>query len=314
MPWLIGIDEAGYGPNLGPFVMSAVACRVDAATPSCLWDALQSAVRRAGGKRDPRIVIDDSKKVYGSGKTLAGLERGVLALLDQRPTTLAEFVRLLTDETQFSELASERWWRGTTTIPTEVTADEADDCYRSLHSASEQAGVREWRIVAGVVCPRRFNRITARAGTKSVVLADGFVRLVQTLFDSTQDNLDVKADKQGGRNTYRLQVQQAVGGLVRTVEENEERSRYETAVNGRVVTVTIEPRADASNLCVAWASMVSKYVRELCMREFNAFWANHLPNLTPTAGYPGDAPRFLASIQEKAVELGLTREELWREK
>ena len=40
MPWIVGVDEAGYGPNLGPFVMTSVACRVDdALADSCLWSA-----------------------------------------------------------------------------------------------------------------------------------------------------------------------------------------------------------------------------------------------------------------------------------
>ena len=33
MPWLMGIDEAGYGPNLGPFVMSAALFHVPESAP-----------------------------------------------------------------------------------------------------------------------------------------------------------------------------------------------------------------------------------------------------------------------------------------
>ena len=45
MVWIVGVDEAGYGPNLGPFVMTAVACRAeDALADACLWTALRPAV------------------------------------------------------------------------------------------------------------------------------------------------------------------------------------------------------------------------------------------------------------------------------
>jgi len=63
---------------------------------------------------------------------------------------------------------------------------------------------------------------------------------------------------------------------------------------------------------VALASMVSKYVRELLMREFNAFWQQHVPGLKPTAGYPGDAARFFAAIRPAAVQLGIPEDVLWR--
>jgi len=45
--------------------------------------------------------------------------------------------------------------------------------------------------------------------------------------------------------------------------------------------------------------MTAKYLRETAMRAFNAFWAERVPGLRPTAGYPGDARRFREEIADR---------------
>ncbi len=65
MTWIIGIDEAGYGPNLGPFVMTSIACRVpDSYRDANLWQLLRPAVRRCSDADEGQLLIDDSKLVY----------------------------------------------------------------------------------------------------------------------------------------------------------------------------------------------------------------------------------------------------------
>ena len=66
MPWVVGIDEAGYGPNLGPLVQAAVALHLPDDDPAG-WDALKAVVRRSHEPADGRLLIDDSKKVYTGG-------------------------------------------------------------------------------------------------------------------------------------------------------------------------------------------------------------------------------------------------------
>jgi hypothetical protein len=58
-------------------------------------------------------------------------------------------------------------------------------------------------------------------------------------------------------------------------------------------------------MSVAYASMLSKYLRESLMRRFNAYWKSQLPDLEPTAGYYNDGLRFLRDIQTKRAELGI---------
>jgi len=50
------------------------------------------------------------------------------------------------------------------------------------------------------------------------------------------------------------------------------------------------------------------------MRAMNEFWCRRVPGLRPTAGYPGDAPRFRRDIALAQAELQVVDRILWRER
>jgi ribonuclease HII len=90
MPFLIGTDEAGYGPNYGPLCVSATVWEVDdGIDAACLYKKLRRSVTDCVDRAAKRkIVWADSKAVYKSGGGMDHLERGVLAalsLIDRRP-------------------------------------------------------------------------------------------------------------------------------------------------------------------------------------------------------------------------------------
>ncbi len=85
-------------------------------------------------------------------------------------------------------------------------------------------------------------------------------------------------------------------------------SRYRIDDNGRNVEVHILVGADAAQLPTALASMLSKYLREVFMQIFNAFWMERIPGLKRTAGYPLDGKRFLREIADVQAELGVNED------
>jgi hypothetical protein len=317
--WIIGIDEAGYGPNLGPFVMTSVACRAPNPCHNAnLWHLLGRAVRRSEDADNGQLLLDDSKRVY-TAKGLAGLERGVLAILGRAHLPLASLAALIDHACpdDGDDLRCEVWYRGVQALPIHLMPAEMAKEAARFEEASAAVNLGPWHVRSVVILPSRFNALLDEGGTKGHVLAHALTHLLRWQCDNlrSEDDLTFFIDKHGGRNTYAAMIQHALPGrIVFTERESMACSVYRVHGLERGVRLTFQPRADAEHLCVALASMASKYLREVLMLEFNHFWREHLPELKPTAGYPVDAARFFHEIRPAIEKLGLSPEAVWRRK
>lgn len=300
MPWVVGIDEAGYGPNLGPFVQAAVAMHLPDGDLAG-WETLKATVRRAHEADDGRVLIDDSKKVYAGGMGFDRLAAGVFAALGSRPPRSSELFAEVLVEWCRGWLDDECWYDPAATV--------SDDDAMPL-------GVRPRLLAAAVPAPE-FNRVVDRAGSKGAVTAEGVGQFLAHLHETLPAGQPVVAscDKLGGRNFYGAILAAAFpDGWPVAEKESAAESRYRILNLDREITVSFKPRADGESVCVALASMLAKYLREVCMKQFNAFWAKYVPGIKPTAGYPGDARRFYDEIRPAMEALGLEPDAVWRKK
>jgi hypothetical protein len=320
MTWIVGIDEAGYGPNLGPLVMTAVSCRVpDETEPPDLWALLADAVRRAEEPDDDRLPVGDSKLVYSTARGLKDLEASVLAILAREDggwPCVAALLETLAGSS-LTGLASEPWYTGTSGLPSEAEAERCQEAAERFRACCATRQVEWGHFRSIVICPTQFNQLLEHWDSKGAVLGHALVELLSghPEMDGFGEPVWFFVDKHGGRNNYAAMLQSAIAdGMVVAFEEGRDRSIYRILGLKREVRLTFQPRADAEHFCVSLASMVSKYVREMLMKEFNQFWQTHLPELKPTAGYPGDAVRYYDAIRPIAQRLGLAEDAVWRKR
>lgn len=318
MAIIAGIDEAGYGPLLGPLVVSAVAFRVpDAPSDRCLWNNLRESCTSTATRKDRRLVVADSKTVYRGGDGLATLERTVLvtlAWLGHRPRTWRELLQVVSPTT-VEQLDGYPWYAGvdcplplraeTGDVPTHANALRRDASNRDVAMA----------IAACEVLPAgQFNDLVKKTRNKATVSFGLVLRLLDRLLRATPDGMiRVFVDRQGGRMRYREALMTGLPGFdLQILEESEPRSAYRLTNASRTIEIEFTTEGERRNFCVALASMFSKYLRELDMHVFNRFWSSRLSGLRPTAGYYTDARRWLRDVGEELDRQGVDRRLLLR--
>jgi ribonuclease HII len=321
MAYLIGTDEAGYGPNLGPLVIAATVWhRPDSCPTSDLYERLdQVVIRRPPSPGESRHVpIADSKQLYKSGEGLATLESGVFPACAATGVTVnrwRDIWQQLAPATS-QHLSLIPWYRDfDMALPCDAQADQLALSSQALRDCLGRNRIQLRAIRARVVLAEEFNELIDRLGGKGALLSTLTIDLVGELITSLGDqSILVHCDKHGGRKRYGPLLQQRFPEqLVEVRREERASSLYRWGPSTQRTEFRFEAKGE-SFLPSALASMVAKYLRELAMKAFNRYWQTRIPGLRATAGYPVDARRFVSEIADVCRKDRIDRDCLWRKR
>ncbi len=382
--YCIGVDEAGYGPRLGPLVISASLWQLPAHLPpeqmyqhlcqvitpkpsrrkkperctppdaSLLSFAGQSGLRSRPAERGlpchlsannnpghfptenggplvpttllPKIlqelplVVADSKLVY-SRLGRAGLERTVFVLLaaaGRRPARWSDLV----DEVAFDPESRHdalawypQYWPS---LPESLSAAEMALLAERVAQTMAEQGIRLLGLRSILLFPERFNRLVGQYGNKATMLSCQSLELVKGLLAELPTGaVLVLCDKHGSRDKYQELLSKMFApeffppAQVKAVQEGRTQSIYQLQTAPGPVEFRFVCGGEIL-MPIALASMLSKYLRELAMEAWNRFWAEQVPGICPTAGYPKDACRFRAEIALRQAALGIPDSAIWR--
>jgi ribonuclease HII len=321
MAVLIGIDEAGYGPILGPLVASSAAFSIpDAHLKSDLWQLLSPAVAKKRKHLAGRLLIADSKKAYSKSIGITHLRRTVLAGLlcadgtSQKPTTAAGLLDCLCPQCT-SRLAQYPWYQNLSECALGADADDLEIASGALKSTLSANKMKLLGITSACLDVGYYNEMVSAVKNKANVLFTAICSLIKQAFDAAgdSDNLQVIIDKQSGRTRYRKLLGRMFEELeLKILREDGSMSSYELAGSGKVMRLHFAARADDRFLPVSLASMTSKYVRQVLMESINSYFITRCTHLKPTAGYWKDGTRFIEDIESNPARFEYDSERLIR--
>jgi ribonuclease HII len=294
---IVGVDENGLGPLLGPLVTTAVSLELARYRPEH-----HANVGRALG-------IDDSKATAGFGQ-MALAEGLALALVEALtgvlPTDIdALFDALLLDapdalRTPCPSGSRPQCWSVSIALPCFGGDLEAGrEALRKLH----KAGLKPLHLRSAIACTGSLNTRLRKGQSRVEVDLELMERLVIDARAHVAGELRAICGMVGGIRNYIAKMRHLPRLGVRAARAHAPTLAYEVQGVGHV---RFEIDADANHLPVALASMVGKYVRELAMERQNRFYRKHDASLDEVSGYHDPVTqRFVVASTALRSSLGI---------
>lgn len=302
MAYVLGIDEAGLSPVVGPLVVSGAlfetASEIEGAN---FWRLLEGCISPGVRGADGRLVVADSKKLHKKGD-LSRLEEGVFPFLYCRGAkgiqNLAQLLARVNARVQHEQYP---WYSPRDLkLPTKIWSNTALRHAKALNSAMDDAGMAFAGAYCEPVLAGQFNEDIERTRNKATLLWERVSRIIYAALKvGRAQNLTVCVDKLGGRERYDSLLEDVLAETRPTrAKAGADISAYEYMQDGSRVRVLFIKSGEEKVLPVALASMFSKYLRELFLMQLNGWFCERVPGLRPTAGYHRDGWRFVNETKE----------------
>jgi ribonuclease HII len=294
---LVGVDENGLGPLLGPLVVTAVLAR---ATPR----GERLASRKLRGALAARV--GDSKALVGYGHAALGeaWARALARLEGPDPASPEElFRRLSLDPHEVLTAPCPAQHRDLCFRDGDAFTSEAEhvtQCTRDLGALARRGlELASVRVIA--LCNRKLNDAAARGTSRFTVDLHAMERHVLDARARAGEPVYAVCGKVGGYDYYGPHFGPLAGRLHVTLAEGRAESRYRFPDLGEVAFVQ---DADATHVLVGLASLVGKWARDRLTAQVLRALRASAPELPDASGYHDPVTKRLVE-SSKAVRAAL---------
>ncbi|NNE20319.1 MAG: hypothetical protein HKN10_17760 [Myxococcales bacterium] len=296
---VMGVDENGLGPRLGPLVATSVLLETSRYGRAALCE------------RGLGLGLTDSKETGGFGR-MAFAESVALALVERGgagvPASVDGFFDRVAPESRPrlraccpDEATARQCWAVDPSLP--MFGGSAAQGKRLLDELIGRSSLRIVDVQSRVACAGVLNAKHSDGKNKLAVDLELFEDLIASAHLRHGAPLLVLCGMIGGIRDYAARFSRFDSDRVEALANRRGQRRYAVQDLGEL---RFEVHADARHLPVALASIVGKYLREVCMHRIGEFYREDAPELTLASGYHDPVTtRFIDATERSRRRLGI---------